>query len=60
MGHENPEMSARYGRQLVEDVAYRAEWPEKVGLGFELPLVSNAEYQLRNRTLFALRALQNE
>jgi Phage integrase family len=40
MGHENPDMSARYGRQLVEDVKYRKEWAEKVGLGFELPQVS--------------------
>ncbi len=40
MGHENPDMSARYGKQLVEDVAYRREWAEKVGLGFELPQVS--------------------
>jgi len=37
MGHENPDMSARYGRQLLEDVKYRKEWAEKVGLGFELP-----------------------
>jgi hypothetical protein len=40
MGHENPDMSTRYGRQLVEDVKYRKEWAEKVGLGFELPQVS--------------------
>jgi hypothetical protein len=40
MGHENPDMSARYGKQLVEDVKYRKTWAEKVGLGFELPQVS--------------------
>jgi len=40
MGHENPDMSARYGRQLVDDVKYRKEWAEKVGLGFELPRIS--------------------
>jgi len=40
MGHENPDMSARYGRQIVEDVKYRKQWAEKVGLGFELPLAS--------------------
>lgn len=45
MGHENPDMSSRYGRQLVEDVAYRKEWAEKVGLGFELPQISKAESQ---------------
>ena len=43
MGHENPDMSARYGRQLVEDVKYRKQWAEKVGLGFELPQVSKPQ-----------------
>ena len=40
MGHENPDMSTRYGKQLLENVKYRKEWAEKVGLGFELPQVS--------------------
>ncbi len=53
MGHENPDMRARYGRQLVEDVKYRKEWAEKVGLGFELPQVSEPHWML-----VALRALQ--
>ena len=43
MGHENPEMSTRYGKQLLEDVQYRKQWTEKVGLGFELPQVSEPE-----------------
>lgn len=43
MGHENPDMSARYGRQLLEDVKYRKEWAEKVGLGFDLPQASKPE-----------------
>lgn len=42
MGHENPDMSARYGRQLVEDVVYRKMWAEKVGLGFQLPELSKS------------------
>ena len=46
MGHENPDMSARYGRQLLEDVKYRKEWAEKVGLGFELPQASKPESQV--------------
>ena len=37
MGHENPDMSARYGRQVIEDIKYRKEWAQKVGLGFDLP-----------------------
>ena len=52
MGHENDEMSTRYGKQLLEDVKYRKEWAEKVGLGFDLPT--------SNPGLFGLRGLQNE
>lgn len=52
MGHENDEMSARYGKQLLEDVEYRKEWAEKVSLGFDLPKVSSA--------LLGLHGLQNE
>ena len=36
LGHDNPDMSSRYGKQLTEDVEFRQEWAEKVGLGFEL------------------------
>jgi hypothetical protein len=36
MGHSNPSMGDRYGKQLVEDVGYRQN-QKKVGLGFELP-----------------------
>jgi hypothetical protein len=43
MGHENPDTSARYGRQLLEDLKYRKEWAEKVGLGFDLPQASKQE-----------------
>jgi hypothetical protein len=46
MGHENPDMSGRYGRQLLEDVKYRKEWAEKVGLGFELPQASEPQSDL--------------
>jgi integrase len=36
MGHENREMGTRYAKQLVEDIAWRKQWAEKVGLGFKL------------------------
>lgn len=36
MGHENADMSSRYWKQLTEDVEFRQQWAEKVGLGFEL------------------------
>jgi len=47
MGHSNPSMGDRYGKQLVEDVNYRQDQIRKVGLGFELP-----------ESLFGLRGLQ--
>jgi hypothetical protein len=47
MGHSNPSMADRYGKQLVEDVNYRQDQIKKVGLGFELP-----------ESLFGLRGLQ--
>jgi integrase len=37
MGHENSDMSSRYGKQLTEDVEFRQQWAEKIGLGFDLP-----------------------
>ena len=37
MGHSNPSMGDRYGKQLVEDLEYRQEHAKKVGLGFDLP-----------------------
>jgi integrase len=36
MAHANTDMASRYGRQLVENRKFRAEWSAKVGLGFEL------------------------
>lgn len=43
MGHENSDMSSRYGKQLTEDVEFRRQWAAKVGLGFELPEPSETE-----------------
>jgi integrase len=37
MGHSNPSMGDRYGKQLVEDVGYQQDRVKRVGLGFELP-----------------------
>ena len=37
MGHENREMGTRYAKQLIENIEWRKEWTEKVGLGFKLP-----------------------
>lgn len=45
-------MSTRYGKQLLEDVNYRKEWAEKVGLGFDLPTSKPG--------LVGLRGLQTE
>jgi integrase len=43
MGHENPDMSTRYGKQLAEDVKYRKKWAETIGLGFELPQLTESD-----------------
>ena len=42
MGHENADMSSRYGKQLTEDAEFRQQWSEKVGLGFELLQISES------------------
>jgi len=44
MGHANKDVTDKYSGQLKEDVEYRREWAEKVGLGFVVPRVprSNA------------------
>jgi len=36
MGHANKDVTDKYAEQLKDDVEYRREWVEKVGLGFEL------------------------
>ena len=43
IGHDNPDMSSRYAKQLTEDVEFRQEWVERVGLDFVLPEVSDTE-----------------
>ncbi|MGH9691019.1 MAG: hypothetical protein ACRD4C_08080 [Candidatus Acidiferrales bacterium] len=40
MGHANSEMGSRYAKQLLEDVAFRKQWAEKVGIGFDIPTYS--------------------
>lgn len=50
MGHADAEMSSRYGMQLLEDVAFRQEWANKVGFGFDLPM--------NEPSLIGLRGLQ--
>ena len=30
-------MGTRYAKQLIENIEWRKEWAEKVGLGFKLP-----------------------
>ena len=43
LGHDNPDMSSRYAKQLTEDVEFRQEWVGKVGLGFVMPEVSDTQ-----------------
>ena len=55
MAHDNSDMSARYAKQLTEDMKFRQEWAEKVGLGFDLSEVFDG-----GPDLLALRALQTQ
>jgi integrase len=50
LGHDNPDMSSRYGKQLTEDMEFRQEWAEKVGLGFVLSDGSAAEKSINCAT----------
>jgi len=34
MGHADPDMASRYGKQLLSDAAFRKEWAERVGTGW--------------------------
>jgi hypothetical protein len=43
MAHDHPARSSRYAKQLTEDMEFRQEWAEKVGLGFVMPEVSDTE-----------------
>jgi hypothetical protein len=36
IGHANKDVTDRYAEQLKEDVEFRQEWAEKIGLGFVL------------------------
>jgi hypothetical protein len=50
LGHDNPDMSSRYAKQLTEDVEFRQEWTKKVRLGFVMPEVSDTETGLNCAT----------
>jgi integrase len=50
LGHDSQDMSARYAKQLTEDVEFRQEWTKKVGLGFELPELSESEPEVNCAT----------
>jgi integrase len=52
MGHENADMSFRYGKQLLSNKTFLAKWADKVGLGFEIPA--------SNPGLSAIRAIRNQ
>jgi integrase len=37
MGHAHKDLTDQYAEQLREDLEYRREWCDKIGLGFDLP-----------------------
>jgi integrase len=39
IGHASKDVTDKYAEQLKDDVEYRREWAEKVGLGFVVPRV---------------------
>jgi hypothetical protein len=51
LGHANKDVTDRYAEQLKEDVEWRKEEAEKVGLGFKLPALE---------TLFGLLGLPKQ
>lgn len=59
MGHENADMSSRYGKQLTEDREFRQQWAEKIGIGFELQQVSQPASDLNCATC-ATNAVQQD
>jgi integrase len=50
LGHDNPDMSSRYAKQLTEDVEFRQDWTKRVGLGFELPELLESESRVNCAT----------
>jgi hypothetical protein len=40
LGHANKDVTDRYAEQLKEDVEWRKQEAERVGLGFELPALA--------------------
>jgi len=41
IGHANKDITDKYAEQLKEDVEYRRDWVERVGLGFVVPVCPN-------------------
>lgn len=46
IGHANKDITDKYSEQLKDDVEYRQEWAEKVGLGFDVPRVPQLNPEL--------------
>lgn len=59
MGHENSDMSSRYGKQLTEDAEFRQQWAEKVGLGFDPSDVAEREPSINCATC-ATKSVERE
>ena len=46
IGHANKDITDKYAEQLKEDVEYRRDWVERVGLGFVVPRVPQSNIVL--------------
>jgi hypothetical protein len=49
MGHANKRVTEKYAGQLKEDVEWRKEVAEKIGLGFSLPKLPVGQLGQPNR-----------
>jgi hypothetical protein len=56
MGHAHKDLTDQYAEQLREDVKYRREWCEKIGLGFVLPTNVSQLSQLKRDTVASKKA----
>jgi Phage integrase family len=56
MGHAHKDLTDQYAEQLREDVKYRREWCEKIGLGFSLPTNVSQRSQPKRGTVASRKA----
>jgi len=56
MGHAHKDLTDQYAEQLREDVKYRRNWCEKIGLGFILPTNVSQLSQRKSKAVASRKA----